>query len=75
MDLAQPRTDKYYSREEFRRWCEAQKKGRYERVDGRIVVMAPERGAQSLMPVWLARHCPMARRWKPVTVTTNRMPW
>ena len=45
MDLAQPRTDRYYSREEFRRWCEAQTKGRYERVDGRIVAMAPERGA------------------------------
>ena len=45
MDLAQPRTDGYYSREEFRRWCEAQTKGRYERVDGSIVAMAPERGA------------------------------
>jgi Uma2 family endonuclease len=45
MDLAQPRADRYYSREEFRRWCEAQTKGRYERVDGRIVAMAPERGA------------------------------
>ena len=43
MDLAQPRTDRYYSREEFRRWCEAQTKGRYERVDGWIVTMAPER--------------------------------
>jgi Uma2 family endonuclease len=45
MDLAQPRADRYYSREEFRRWCGAQTKGRYERVDGRIVVMEPERGA------------------------------
>jgi Uma2 family endonuclease len=45
MNLAQPRTDRHYSREEFRRWCEAQPKGRYERVDGRIVAMAPERGA------------------------------
>jgi len=34
-----------YSREEFRQWCEAQPTGRYERVDGRIVAMAPERGA------------------------------
>jgi Uma2 family endonuclease len=38
MDLAQPET-------EFRRWCEAQTTGRYERVDGTIVDMAPERGA------------------------------
>jgi len=45
MNLASPVTDAYYSREEFRRWCEAQTKGRYERVDGRIVAMAPERGA------------------------------
>ena len=30
MDLAQPRADRYYSREEFRQWCEAQTKGRYE---------------------------------------------
>jgi Uma2 family endonuclease len=45
MNLAQPRTNRHYSREEFRRWCEAQPKGRYERVDGRIVAMAPERGA------------------------------
>jgi Uma2 family endonuclease len=45
MELARPETDRYHSREEFRRWCEAQKKGRYERVDGVIVAMAPERGA------------------------------
>jgi Uma2 family endonuclease len=45
MNLAQPGTDRCYSREEFRRWYEAQTRGRYERVDGRIVAMAPERGA------------------------------
>jgi len=45
MDLAQRRADRYCSREEFRQWCEAQTKGRHERVDGRIVAMAPERGA------------------------------
>jgi Uma2 family endonuclease len=38
-------TDGYYSRDEFRQWYEAQTKGRYERVDGRIVAMVPERGA------------------------------
>jgi Uma2 family endonuclease len=37
--------DRRYSREEYRRWCEAQPRGRYERVDGRIIAMAPERGA------------------------------
>ncbi len=34
-----------YSRDEYRAWCAAQGRGRYERVDGRIVAMAPERGA------------------------------
>ena len=38
-------TDRHYSREEYRAWCDAQPKGRYERVDGRIVAMAAERGA------------------------------
>ena len=33
------------SREEFRRWYETQPAGRYERVDGHIMAMAPERGA------------------------------
>ena len=45
MTLSSPEADRRYSREEFRRWCEAQPRGRYERVDGRIVAMAPERGA------------------------------
>ncbi len=45
MNLALPDNDRLYSREEFRRWCEAQPKGRYERVDGHIVGIAPERGA------------------------------
>jgi Uma2 family endonuclease len=37
--------ERIYSREEFRQWCERQVSGRYERIDGRIVAMAPERGA------------------------------
>jgi Uma2 family endonuclease len=45
MNLGPPGTDRYYSREAFRRWYEAQPRGRYERVDGRIAAMAPERGA------------------------------
>ncbi len=40
-----PDQDRLYSRDEFRAWCAAQPAGRYERVDGRIVAMAPERGA------------------------------
>ncbi len=45
MARASPETDGYYTREAFRCWCDAQPSGRYERVDGRIVAMAPERGA------------------------------
>jgi Uma2 family endonuclease len=45
MNRASPETDRHYSREEFRLWYEAQPRGRYERMDGRIVAMAPERAA------------------------------
>ena len=45
MSHPSPGTDQRTSREDFRRWCELQPTGRYERVDGRIVAMAPERGA------------------------------
>ena len=48
--------DVWVSREEFRRWVAEQPNGRYERVDGRIVAMAPERGAHLRVKagVWLA---------------------
>jgi len=45
MDHTQLATDRFYSPEELRQWYEAQAKGRYERVDDRIVAMAPGRGA------------------------------
>ena len=45
MTVALPKPDAYVTRQEFRRLCEAQSTGRYERVDGRIVAMAPKRGA------------------------------
>jgi len=45
MNVARAELDRLYSREEYRRWCEAQPTGRYERVDGRIVAMTPERVA------------------------------
>jgi Uma2 family endonuclease len=49
MNRASPDTDRTYSREEFRLWYEAQPRGRYERMDGRIVAMAPGRGAHLRM--------------------------
>jgi Uma2 family endonuclease len=58
MNLASPTTDRHYAREEFRRWCDAQPSGHYERVDGRIVAMPPERGAHLRVKgaVYLALH-------------------
>ncbi len=44
MDRVLPDTNRFVSREAYRQWCAAQP-GRHERVDGRIVAMAPERGA------------------------------
>ena len=43
MNRALPETDRRYTREEYRRWCEMQPRGRFERVDGEIVAMSPER--------------------------------
>ncbi len=42
MSRPQPK-ERTYTREEYRRWCAAQSRGRYERVDGLIIAMAPER--------------------------------
>ena len=44
------------SREEYRRWAEEQPRGRYERVDGVVVAMAPERVAHARVKAaaWLA---------------------
>ncbi len=36
------------SREEYRRWADAQPRGRFERVAGEVVAMAPERAAHNL---------------------------
>ncbi len=51
MNLPSPEADGTWSREEYRRWCEAQPKGRYERVDGRIVAMGAERVGHVRMKV------------------------
>jgi Uma2 family endonuclease len=43
--MSRPQTQErtYYTREEYRRWCAAQNGGRYERVGGYSIAMAPER--------------------------------
>ena len=40
------------SREEYRRWAEAQPRGRFERVGGEIVAMAAERAAHVRVKTW-----------------------
>jgi Uma2 family endonuclease len=47
--------DAKMSREDFRRWSEAQPSGRFERIDGEVVAMAPERAhhADRKALVWL----------------------
>ena len=44
------------SRDDYRRWAEAQARGRFERVDGVVVAMAPERAshADQKALIWLA---------------------
>lgn len=59
--MAQPRQagPTILSRDEYRRWAEAQARGRYERIEGEVVAMAPERGAHLRVKAaaWLAlRH-------------------
>jgi Uma2 family endonuclease len=44
------------SRTEFHRWTETQTRGRYERVDGEVVAMAPERSVHARLKarIWRA---------------------
>ena len=42
-------TNAYISRAEFRAWAEQQPRGRFERVDGRVVRMTPERLVHGLL--------------------------
>jgi Uma2 family endonuclease len=42
------------SRAEFRAWAEQQPRGRFERVDGRVVPMTPERAGHILIKVAVA---------------------
>ena len=39
--------DRSYTREEYLRWCAMQPQGRFERVDGRIIAISPERVAHA----------------------------
>jgi hypothetical protein len=58
------------SRADYRRWAEAQPSGRFERIDGLVVAMAPDRlshvDRKSL--VWLALRRPVAAAGLPCHV-------
>lgn len=56
MSTALTDPDRFFTREEYRLWCANQPKGRFERVDGHIVAMAPERigHARVKAAIWLA---------------------
>src|SRR5450432_899985 len=53
---AGPEPELRLSREEYRSWAEAQPKGRFERIEGVVVAMAPERAGHNdtKAQVWLA---------------------
>ena len=55
MAFAGAQVDEPMSREDYRRWCGAQPRGRCERVNGRIVAMGPERVAHVRMKVAVHR--------------------
>lgn len=53
----------FMSREEFYRWCAGQPEGRYERVDGELIAMSPERfgHARTKQAIFLALLTAMAQ--------------
>jgi Uma2 family endonuclease len=63
------------SREEYRAWAEAQPKGRFERIDGVVVAMAPERAghADRKALIWLALRQAVAASGLPCHVYGDGM--
>ena len=55
MSEVRARTPRFRSREEYRRWAEAQPRGRFELVAGEAVAMAPERVGHALVKASLWR--------------------
>jgi Uma2 family endonuclease len=67
--------DSRMSREEYRRWAEQQPKGRFERVEGVVLAMAPERASHNdtKMRVWLALRQAIAEAGLPCHVYGDGM--
>ncbi len=63
------------SRDEYRRWAAAQPKGRFERIDGLVVAMAPERAshADCKALAWLALRQAVAAAGLPCHVYPDGM--
>jgi Uma2 family endonuclease len=75
-DLAtNPEPELRMSRDEYRNWAEAQTSGRFERVDGAVVAMAPERAGHNdtKMLVWLALRQAVAAAGLPCHVYGDGM--
>jgi Uma2 family endonuclease len=70
-----PEPELRMSREEFRRWAETQPRGRFERIEGVVVAMAPERAAHNdtKLQVWLALRQAVADRGLPCHVYGDGM--
>ncbi len=70
MSPALAREGGYISREDYFRWYEAQPRGRFERVDGEIFAMAPERAVHARMKaaIYLALRRAVAEAGSPCEV-------
>jgi Uma2 family endonuclease len=70
-----PEPDVIMSREDYRRWAEAQPRGRFERIDGVVVAMAPERAihADRKALIWLALRQAVATAGLPCHVYPDGM--
>jgi Uma2 family endonuclease len=72
---ASPDPELRMSREAYRNWAEAQPKGRFERIEGIVVAMAPERAGHNdlKMQVWLALRQAVAAAGLPCHVYGDGM--
>ncbi len=71
-----PRPDGYRSRDEFRRWCEARPRGRYERVD--CMFTAPRSEKVGGLPAghsetWIVVNGPIAMDPPGIVVTVEEI--
>jgi Uma2 family endonuclease len=72
---ADPDADFVLSREEYRRWVKAQPNGRFERIEGVVVAMAPQRAnhADRKALAWLALRRAVAAAGLPCHVYPDGM--